>query len=150
MRCTTPTATGWGCIFSATDAAKVADDTLTDDEAADAARLACLPAAAAGQCTAAEATLGAAYIAAMPCDVDGTDDATDDCPSMDLSDACGICIWETGEIADISDQAAWAAAEVEAAIAICDPVEADPKLSGSAGLVVSLALAFLSAATTQL
>eukprot|EP01043_Picozoa_sp_COSAG02_P072894 COSAG02_NODE_13938_length_1329_cov_0.945528_1_plen_131_part_00 len=128
-------------------AAKAADDTLTDEEAIEPALFTCLPAAAAGQCTAADATLVTAWAAALPCDDDvSTPDASDDCPSTEaITTACELCVWVSGEVADINNPAA---AELEAALAICDPDLV--KLSGSAGLVVSLALASVSAAATQL
>jgi hypothetical protein len=137
VRCTAPTTTGNACIGTASIAAAVADDDDVDEEAA---FMACLPAAAAGQCTAAEAEVGLTYVAALPCD-------DDDCPSTDaMGDGCGICMWKTGEITDWDNPVA---AELEAAMAICDPDEQN-KTSGSAGLVMSLALASVSAAATQL
>jgi hypothetical protein len=131
-------------------AAAVADDTLDEEAAGEAGAHVCLPAAAAGQCTAADAEVGATYVAALPCDGEGTttpDDASDDCPSTDaMGDGCEVCMWKTGEVTDWD---APVAAELEAAMAICDPAEPD-KTSGSAGLVVSLALVSVSAVVAQL
>ena len=107
-----------------------------------AAAMTCGPAAAPGQCTAAEATAGRAWFAAMPCDGDGTtvetaDDTSDDCPAdPDVSDACEMCLFMSGEV--------WTAA-----MEVCEPT-LEAKSSGTAGLVASLALASVSAVAAQL
>ena len=139
--------TGGACIGLATLAAAAADDTLSEDALGEAAVLACLPEAAAGQCTADEAALAATYVAALPCDEDEATDATDDdCPS-DPSDACMMCMWMTGEMTSETP----VASELTAALAICDPADDDlsDKTSGTASLVVSL-LASVSAVVAHL
>ena len=90
------------------------------------------------QCSVAEAALIRAYAAAMPCD--------DDCPAVDVSDGCGACLGDGADAtADI----------LLVRIAACEP-EPDPAAadkataSGTAGLMVSLALAYVSVIATQL
>jgi hypothetical protein len=125
---------------------------LDDEEVAEyLAALDCLPGVAAGQCSTADAALGDAYFAAMPCDEGGSNMWDNDCPSGP-SMACRVCMLKTGELDDLhSVNYLGATASTEAltaAMAICDPDI--PKSSGTAGLVVSLALACVSAVVTQL
>ena len=146
MRCTPPTIAGYTCLDRAASAAVAADDTLDQEAAGDAAALACAPTPAEGQCTAADAKIAAAF--ALPCDDDGTatpDDDSDDCSTIEgsLSASCAVCLFATEEVAAHMDGTT--AEDLIAAMAICAPLD---KTSGTAGLVVSLALA--SVCATQL
>eukprot|EP01043_Picozoa_sp_COSAG02_P064164 COSAG02_NODE_9296_length_2264_cov_1.245266_1_plen_147_part_00 len=146
MRCTALPTTGMVCLTGATMAAMAADDTLDEAAAGMAGALACLPVVAAGQCSTADVALGNAYVAAMPCDEGDTETTDDDCPSGP-SDACSMCMMKTGEVADFENASA---EQLTAAMGPCAPADEPDKASGTAGLVVSLALACVSAVVAQL
>ena len=140
---------------AATVDAHNADDTLTENDAGVRAVVACAPAEGPDQCTAAETAANKAWVAAFPCDGDGTtaatpDDTSDDCPwdTDSLSNECGMCLYLSNGDFDFE---AGTAEEWTTAIEACEPtLKTADKASGTAGVVASLALAAVSAVAAQL